>query len=61
MKNILVASAVFLAAFAIIASIHPTPLDNSTTRYLQYLKKFGKAVPKDAELLYRVKLFENFL
>lgn len=57
MKNIVIATLIVLGAFVAISQLQVEPQNSSFTQYRAYLKKFGKQVPNDVEMLYRSKLF----
>jgi hypothetical protein len=59
-KNYLILAALFTAA-AVLYSLQPPATTPQTSEYLSYLHKFNKAIPKSEELLYRTKIFNNFL
>jgi hypothetical protein len=59
-KNYVLLAALFTAA-AVLYSIQPPATTPQASEYLSYLRKFNKAIPKSEELLYRTKIFNNFL
>ena len=61
MKKILIASAVILAAFVLLANYTPAKELNPYAEYQAYAKKYGKTLSSDLELVYRAKIYENFV
>ena len=62
MNKTYLATVALLAAAAVLYSLEPAQTANpQTLNYLNYLRKFGKSVPNSQELLYRAKLFEEYV
>jgi C1A family cysteine protease len=59
-KSYILLAALFAAA-AVLYSIQPATTAPQTSEYLSYLRKFNKAVPTGEELIYRTKIFANFV
>lgn len=59
MKNIAIATLIVLGAFVAISQLQVEPENSNFGQYRAYLKKFGKQIPNDVEMLYRSKIFEK--
>jgi len=59
-KNYLIL-ATLLTAAAVLYSLQPPTTTPQASEYLSYLRKFNKVVPNGEELIYRTKIFANFV
>jgi C1A family cysteine protease len=52
--------ALLLTAATVLYNIQST-VDNQSTQYMAYLRKFNKPIPSQSELIYRSRLFADFV
>ncbi len=52
--------AVLIAAAAILYSLEPAQ-NSQTTQYLSYLRQFNKPIPSAQELIYRARIFSEYV
>ena len=59
-KSHLAIFAVLVAAAAILYSLEPTN-NSQNTQYLSYLRQFNKPVPAAQEMVYRARIFAEYV
>jgi|LakMenE18May11ns_1017448.scaffolds.fasta_scaffold9547361_1 hypothetical protein len=61
MNKSLILLAVLLASAAVLYNMNSESASPETVQYLAYLSKYGKPVPSSEQLLYRSKLFAEYI
>lgn len=61
MNKSLILLAVLLASAAVLYNMKSESASPETVQYLAYLSKFGKPVPSSEQLVYRSKLFAEYV
>lgn len=61
MKNLIFAGVIIISAALLISQLDTAPSAGPYAEYKAYAKKFGKSIVNDVEIVYRAKLYENYV